>query len=1012
MPGLLWVKSHHSFLHGASSPEELVDRAAELGWTEIALTDRHGVYGIVRAHVRAKELGTLRLVPGVELDVVHDDTPRILTLHPRGREGWANLCRLVTQGHLRGPKGSALVTVAEVAAHARDLMAATPDPALLEALADPFGNRLHGLVARHRRATDGAHETTLRRVAAARGLSLVASPEVLYHHPERRPLQDVVTCVRVGTTLHQAGTRLAGNELHGIPTPEAHRALHADHAALLEATEAYLARCRFGLDDLRYRYPAEALPSGETPESWLARLTHEGARERYDGAVPADVQAQLERELEVITDLEYGGYFLTMHEIVHHCRAEGILCQGRGSAANSAVCFCLGITAVDPVRMGLLFERFLSRERAEPPDIDLDIEHERREEVIQHVYARYGRRRAAMVANNIRYRTRSALREVGKVLGVDRTDLDSLARLASHWGGGVDDALFAQAGLDPERPIHRHLARLTNDLLDAPRHLSIHPGGFLLGHLPVDELVPIEPATMEGRTVVQWDKYDVEALGLFKVDLLGLGALTCIRKSFELLKDDPAAPHAMVEVPTSDAATYSMCSEGDTVGVFQIESRAQMAMLPRLRPQVFYDLVIQVAIVRPGPIQGDMVHPYLRRRVGQERVVYPHENLRPILEKTLGVPIFQEQVMKLAVSAGGYTAGEADQLRRDMAAWRSAGKIEKHHERLTRGMIERGIDPAFAERVFDQIRGFGEYGFPESHAASFALLAYITAYLRCHHPAAFACALLNSQPMGFYSAATIVDDAKRHGVEVRPIDIERSRWDHALEDGAIRMGFRIVKGLGEKERPVLDALPRPVADMETLVRRTGLGQKALVALAESGAFQPWGLGRRDALWQARGMRGVAGTLGGTAARTQLAFAALAPEDAVLWDYQVSGHSTRGHPMERYRAQLRHRRHPRSDELRRMPDGRRTEYVGLVITRQRPGTATGVVFLTLEDEAGFVNVVVWADVFEAHRTVAKTSTVLGVAGKVQRGEEGVVHLIAERLWPFRAGDLPSRSRDFH
>ena len=1018
MGALLWVKSHHSFLHGASSPEELVDRAVALGWEELAITDRHGIYGLVRAHVRAKqrreEGHPIRLVPGAEITVRDsaEGPARRLLLHPRGREGYGNLCRLLSLGHERPPKGEAWVTPAEVAARAFDLMAATPDPELLEPLRDAFGARLHGVVHRHGRPIDGDREAAMRAEADRLGVPLLAAPEVLYHERSRRALQDVVTCIAAGVSLHEAGTRLRPNDRHALPSVASFQQEHADAPALVERAAAYAAECRFGLDDLRYRYPAEALPAGETPESWLTQLTLQGARRRYGGSIPADVRVQLERELSVIEDLEYGGYFLTMHEIVEFCRSERILCQGRGSAANSAVCFCLGITAVDPVRMGLLFERFLSRERAEPPDIDLDIEHERREEVIQHVYERYGRRRAAMVANVIRYRTRSALREVGKALGVDQTDLDSLARLASHWGGELDADLFAQAGLDPATPIHEHLARLTNELLDAPRHLSIHPGGFLLGHLPVDELVPIEPATMEGRTVVQWDKYDVEALGLFKVDLLGLGALTCIRKAFELMEDDPEAPHAMTEIPTEDPATYAMCSRGDTCGVFQIESRAQMSMLPRLRPRTFYDLVIQVAIVRPGPIQGDMVHPYLRRRTGKEEVVYPHADLEPILAKTLGVPIFQEQVMKLAVAAGGYTAGEADQLRRDMAAWRSAGKIEQHHERLTKGMVARGIDPDFAERVFDQIRGFGEYGFPESHAASFALLAYVTAWLRCHRPAVFTCALLNSQPMGFYSPATLVEDAKRHRVEVRPVDIERSGWDHAIEDGAIRMGLRIVRGLGERERRALESAERPFRSMEALVRRTGLGEKPLVALAEAGAFESWGLSRRDALWWARGMKGVRSTLAGTAPTSQLTFGELEKDDAVLWDYQASGHSSRGHPMERYRGQLRAQGAPTAAEVGRLRDGLRTDYAGMVICRQRPGTATGVVFATLEDETGFVNVVIWSTVFDAHRTIAKTATVLGVTGTIQRGEEGVTHLIAEKLWPFRAGELKSRSRDFH
>ena len=1015
----VWVKSHHSFLHGASSPEELVDRAAELGWRSMALTDRHGVYGIVRAHVRARQVG-LRLIAGVELEVREAGSPstRVL-LYPEDRQGYGTMCRLISMGHARAPKGEAWVTPAELREHSVGLLAGCVEPGLLEVLAEPMKDRLYAVVVRHREDSDAARMQKMRATARRVGVPWLCTTEVLYHDRCRRPLQDLMTCIGLGTHISEAGRKLRCNDEHALLSPADLRALHRDDEVGLVRAAELLERSQFSLDDLRYRYPAEALPRDQTAQSWLTHLTEQGALRRYGGCIPSDVRAQLERELSVIEDLEYGGYFLTMHDIVDYCRSQGILCQGRGSAANSAVCFCLGITAVDPVRMGLLFERFLSRERAEPPDIDLDIEHERREEVIQHVYSKYGRRRAAMVANTIRYRTKSALREVGKALGVDRTDIDSVARLCSAWGGTLDDTIFQQAGLDPDRPLHRHWQHWTNEMLDAPRHLSIHPGGFLLGHLPVDELVPIEPATMEDRTVIQWDKYDVEALGLFKVDLLGLGTLTCIRKSLALVREHQLHPNPdldMATVPQEDPATYAMCSAADTVGVFQIESRAQMAMLPRLRPRTFYDLVIQVAIVRPGPIQGDMVHPYLRRRIGKEKVEYPHADVEPILAKTLGVPIFQEQVMKVAVVAGGYTPGEADQLRRDMAAWRSAGKIEKHYERLTKGMIERGVEPEFAERLFGQIRGFGEYGFPESHAASFALLAYVTAWLRCHMPEAFLCALLNSQPMGFYSAATIVEDAKRHGLEVRPVCAEASAWDATLEAKdrrhAIRMGLRSVRGLGERERRAIETAERPFGDLETFARRTALSERALSALAEAGAFECWSLSRRDALWQAKALGGVARSLAGTAARTQMSFGTLAADDAVLWDYRASQHSTRGHPMARHREQLKERRIPTAEELAHLRDGARLDYVGLVICRQRPGTASGVVFMTLEDETGFVNLVVWSQLFEEHRIVAKTSPFLGVTGRVQKAD-GVTHLIAERLWRFQGPqDLRSQSRDFH
>lgn len=1107
----LRVKSHYSFLEGASSPEELVDRAADLGLHALGLADRDGVYGIVRAHVRAKERG-VRFVPGAELTVfaplapgeiargraradragessgvmgeqvagssgaleprgaperrgaaarqrplvpAQDGVPHRVTLFPESERGYAQLCHLLSRAQARGPKGVAWATLDELREHAGELIAIAEDSSLLGELREAFGrSRLFGWVGRHLEAGEREDERDLRARLARLGLRAVGGQEVLYHDRARRPLQDTVTCIRAGVTLATAGRRLRPNAEHDLLPPLAMAARFSDAPELLCASVEIAERCAFDLAALRYRYPEESLPRGQTEQGWLRELTYRGAAGRYPKGIPGDVRAQLERELAIIGDLDYGGYFLTMHEIVEQCRREAILCQGRGSAANSAVCFCLGITAVDPVRMDLLFERFLSRERAEPPDIDLDIEHERREEVIQHVYRRYGRRHAAMVANVIRYRSKSAVREVGKALGLPLTDLDALTRLLSPYGGDLDRSsagpsspppsslpprapasppsrareLAKAGGLDPDAPATRHLLRLAAELQDAPRHLSIHPGGFLLGHRPVDSLVPIEPATMEGRTVIQWDKYDVEALGLFKVDLLGLGALTCIRKGFELIRAHEGVELEIATVPAEDRPTYEMVSAGDTVGVFQIESRAQMAMLPRLRPQTFYDLVIEVAIVRPGPIQGDMVHPYLRRRRGEERVVFPHPKLERVLAKTLGVPIFQEQVMKVAVEVADYSPGEADQLRRDMAAWKSSGKIERHHARMVEAMIRNGITPDFAERVFSQIRGFGEYGFPESHAASFALLAYVTAWMRCHHRAIFTCALLNSQPMGFYSVATLVEDAKRHGTLVLPVDVLRSAHDCAvvrLDDDAraplaLRMGLRVVKGLGADEaaRLVTARAERPFTSVGDLVRRAGVGEKGLVALAEAGAFEPLGLDRRAALWAIRGAaKARHDALPETAPTSQLAFASLTPEESVLWDYRAARHSTTGHPMARFREALRARGALDARELSSARHGATVDVVGLVICRQRPMTASGVTFLTLEDETGFSNLVIWGQVYEAHRVLLQTSVVLGVTGKVQRAE-GVTHLVAERFWPLptelrhRARDIEHRSRDFH
>ncbi|HRC55995.1 MAG TPA: error-prone DNA polymerase, partial [Kofleriaceae bacterium] len=738
-----------------------------------------------------------------------------------------------------------------------------------------------------------------------------------------------------------------------------------------------------------------------------------------------------------------------------------ILCQGRGSAANSAVCYCLGVTAVDPVRMGLLFERFLSRERAEPPDIDLDIEHERREEVIQHVYHVYGRDHAAMVCNVIRYRPRSAVRDVGKVLGIPEIALDRAAKMTSMWGE-IDEAALRHAELVPSAASARcpsderaedaapgarahaglaveHLIRLSVEILEFPRHLSIHPGGFLLGHEPVHDLVPIENATMPGRTVIQWDKDDLEELGLFKVDLLALGALHQVHLCLDLLRKTRGLDLTMASIPTEDSATYDMICTADTVGVFQIESRAQMSMLPRLRPRNFYDLVVEISLVRPGPISGGMVHPYLRRRHGLEQVDYPHPCLAPVLSKTLGVPLFQEQVMRLAIVAADYTPGEADQLRRDMAAWRRSGRIEKHRDRLIARMEQKGIPREFGERVFEQIRGFGEYGFPESHAASFALIAYATSWLRCHYLPEFTCSLLNAQPMGFYQPATLVADAQRHGVEVLPIDVAHSDWDCTIEPDrrpvepavgqpgqaaqaahgalAVRMGLRWVRGLtlAEGERITLARQAGPFVSLEDFTRRTRFPLRVPSALAEAGALGSLASSRRDALWQLAGwVRRQDDALAlGEAPQREVRFARLQPIEEILWDFSASDHSTRGHPLGPLRAELTARRWPDARKLGRLRDGTRVEYVGLVICRQRPATASGVTFMTLEDETGFVNLVIWSQVFERHAVVARTASLLGVSGRLQV-QEGITHLVAEALWvPSLSRAVAGvASRDFH
>jgi len=1025
----LWCKSNFSFLEGASHPDEFVDEAYRLGLPALALTDRDGVYGVVRAHVKAREVG-LKVIIGSQITV--DDGSAIVLL-AQDRGGYANLCQLITKGRLRSEKGESVATWDEVCAHASGLVAlwggdqslvvgeAAPDQ-VAGKIRDAFADRLYGLIARHRREEEVTQEARLRERATRYGMPLVAANEVLYHTPVRRRLQDVLTAIRLGIPVASCGHKLKPNTEYGLKSPYAFAQLFGDDPAAFNRTLEIAERCNFSLNEIRYRYPSEQLPDGTTSAEWLRRQTFNGARRRYGEKIPDKIVMQIEKELEIIEALDYPGYFLTMWEIVEFCRVNDILCQGRGSAANSAVCYCLGVTAVDPVHMGLLFERFISKERAEPPDIDLDIEHDRREEVIQHVYQKYGRDRAAMVANVVRYRSRSALRDVGKALGLSETALDRVAKFVSSYEHVRPEAL-EQMGLDTSGGLHEHLLQLSNEILDFPRHLSIHPGGFLLGHEPIPDMVPIENATMPERTVIQWDKEDVEDLGLFKVDLLGLGGLTQLDLCFRLLRENRGVELSMATIPPKDEATFDMICKSDTVGVFQIESRAQMAMLPRLRPRNFYDLVIEISIVRPGPITGGMVHPYLRRRQDKEKVEFPHPSLKPVLEKTLGVPLFQEQVMRLAMVAADYSPGEADQLRRDMAAWHRTGRMERHRERLITRMQAKGIAVEFAERVFEQIRGFGEYGFPESHAASFALIAYATAWLKCHYPAEFACSLLNAQPMGFYMPATIVEDAKRHHVVVRSIDVQVSDWDCTLEPCpesaggyAVRMGLRYVKGLGEGEweRIVRARAVAAFASLHDFVRRTGLDEGSLSALAEAGAFDSLQVDRRTALWDVRRLaRMQKESLSLPARERKPDFTALSDFEEVSWDYRRTSHSARRHPLEPMRASLVRHGLPDARTVASMPNGAKVRYAGLVICRQRPGTAGGVVFMTLEDETGFVNVVVWESVFQRYPVFAKTVSFLGITGKLQ-AEDGVVHLVAEELWEPRLELKPTstRSRDFH
>ena len=1094
----LWCKSNFSFLEGASDPAELIEQAGHVGLRSIAITDRDGLYGVVQAHTAAREKG-LHLIVGAEMTVADPgvmlpdliragsrptakpgaqfERPDLSTivLLAENRDGYRNLCRLTTRGRRRSPKGESTVTWQEVAEHAeglvglwggdRSLLVRPSDADMGVAgpmLKDAFGERLYAIVSRHRRADEVRQEWRLRERASTWDLPLVAATEVLYHSPGQRDVQDVLSCIRHRVRLSEAGRRIRANAEHSLLSPDAFVRLFSDEPAAIARTCEIAERCTFSMADLRYRYPSERLPDGTTTDEWLRYLTFEGAKRRYRGeaqgeAIPPEVIEQLNKELALIDELDYAGYFLTMWELVRFCEERGILCQGRGSAANSAVCYCLGVTAIDPVRMGLLFERFMSRERAEPPDIDLDIEHDRREEAIQHVYEKYGRDYAAMVAVITRYRPKSAVRDVGKVLGVAETSLDRLAKFLSRYDC-VDDEALRGAGLDPEAKVHRHLIRLANAIQGFPRHLSIHPGGFLLGHEPVHDLVPIENGAMEDRTVIQWEKDDVEALGLFKVDLLGLGALSHLHRAFDLMRHHRDVDLSMAAIPPDDTATFDMCCKADTVGVFQIESRAQMAMLPRLKPRTFYDLVVEVSIVRPGPITGGMVHPYLRRRAGEEPVEYPHECLKPVLEKTLGVPLFQEQVMRLAVVAADYSPGEADQLRRDMAAWRKTGRLERHRGRLISRMMAKGIEEEFAERIFEQIRGFGEYGFPESHAASFALIGYATAYLKCHYLPEFTCALLNSWPMGFYTPATVVQDGKRHGLVVRPVDVLHSGWnctmetcEHSTGGFAVRMGLRYVKGLREDEGEKVEAAVRaasrshrvaggaaasttdcakssdsaagdrepgvPFTSIEDFASRTGISDRSMRLLAEAGAFDSLKSNRRAALWQVQGMKKETMLY---VAEPDLplgeqvpTFASLSDIDMVAWDFRTMNHSARSHLLEPFRTELAAKGLPDARTVSRMRDGRRVEYAGIVICRQRPGTASGVIFMTMEDETGFVNTILWPSVYEQFTVQARTLSFLGVSGKVQAAN-GVVHVIVDKLWDPRehARPAPMQSRDFH
>jgi error-prone DNA polymerase len=1022
----LQVTSNFSFLHGASHPAELVLCARELGLAAIAVTDRNSLAGVVRAHAAAKK-AHLRLVIGARLDFT--DAASVLVF-PTDRAAYGRLAQLLTDGKRRAKKGECHLAFTDLLAHGggQRLIALPPeqiDGAYAEQLA-ALGRRFPGavyLAASHLyRGDDAKRIARLGGLAEQTGTALVATNDVLYHVPERRPLQDVVTCIRAGTNIVAAGFRLHANaERYLKSAAEITRLFRGRPDAVARSIEIVDA-CNFSLDELTYEYPVEPVPEGRTPQEELTRLTWLHAAERYPAGVPEKTRAQIEKELALIAALDFARYFLTVYDIVRFAKENKILCQGRGSAANSAVCFMLGITAVDPDKVDLLFERFVSAERKEPPDIDVDFEHERREEVIKYIYDKYSRDRAGIVATLVTYRPRSAIRDVGKAMGLSTDTIELLSGTLWGWGReGIREDYIREAGLDPLDPNLRRVLELTRELIGFPRHLSQHTGGFVITKGRLSEVVPIENAAMADRTVIEWDKDDLDELKMLKIDVLALGMLTCLRKGFDLLKAHYGVERQLYVAGEEDPCVYKMLSRADSIGVFQVESRAQMTMLPRLRPDKFYDLVVEVAIVRPGPIQGDMVHPYLRRRDGKEPVEYPKPELRAVLEKTYGVPLFQEQAMQIAIVAAGFSSIEANKLRRAMATFRHVGTIGTLETRFINGMIENGYKRDFAERCFRQIEGFGDYGFPESHAASFALLVYASAWLKCHYPAVFACAILNSQPMGFYAPAQLVRDAQEHGVEIRPVDVGHSCWDHTLEgDGkggfALRLGFRQIKGLRQAEAEALVSARATgdVATMRRLWQRAGLHRQAFETLADGDGWGSLDLDRRAALWQATGLPEKTLPLfaaarqndAATSDEPAVALPRMSLSEEVAADYKHLALSLKSHPMALLRDTLSNEGIMPNRHLGTLRDGSKAKVAGIVLVRQQPGTAKGVIFMTIEDETGVANIVLWPPIFQRFRRVALGSRILGVMGRVQRDESGfVIHVVADRLF-----DLSDRLRE--
>lgn len=1012
--------SNFSFQRGASSAQELFERAARLNYRALAITDECTLAGIVRAWEASKKTG-VKLIVGSEVQI--EQGPKLVLL-AENLTGYQALCGLITRARRRAAKGTYRLLHEDLVAPLDGLLAIWLSEGEVNALpwlCALFPERLWLGVELHRGPDDTARLQRLLELAGDHDLPAVACGDVRMHARGRRALQDCMTAIRHHLPVAEAGAHLFANGERHLRRLEELGELYPPE--LLAQSLCIAERCSFDLSQLNYHYPHELVPAEHNPTSWLRVLVERGADERWPDGVPDRARTQIEHELALIAELEYESYFLTVHDIVRFAREQHILCQGRGSAANSSVCFALGITELDPTESRLLFERFLSRERNEPPDIDVDFEHERREEVIQYVFRRYGRTRAALTAVVNTYHGAGAIRDVAKALGLPPDQVNALADCCGRWSSGPPTPeRLQEAGFDPQNPLLRRVLILTGELIGFPRHLSQHPGGFVISEHALDTLVPVENATMAERTVIQWDKDDLDRVGLLKVDVLALGMLSALRRCFGLIERYRGTQWTLATLPKEDPATYAMISRADTIGAFQIESRAQMAMLPRLRPNTFYDLVIQVAIVRPGPIQGDMVHPYLRRRNGEEPIDYPSDELKPVFARTLGVPLFQEQVMELAIVAADYTPGEADELRRSMAAWKRHGGLEPHRQRLTSRMLEKGYTQAFTERIFRQIEGFGSYGFPESHAASFALLAYASCWLKCHEPAAYACALVNSWPMGFYSPDQVLQDARRHDVEVRPVDVRYSDWDCSLEpdehgEPAIRLGLRMIRGMREDDARRIEQSRQCGAfrDVEDLSIRASLDVSARERLADAGALGGLVGHRYQARWAMAGVEEQLPLFAGVSTPNEAAPGLPAPSQGedLLTDYATLGTTLGPHPLALLRQTLRARRCRSSRELQTVEHGRPVSVAGLVIGRQRPQTASGVIFVTLEDEFGLVNVVVWHDLAERQRRVLVQSQMLRIDGHLE-AEDGVRHVIAGRLTDMTEllTGLDIRSRDFH